>query len=236
MDARAARTVDDGRYECGVCWSVYDPALGDPVAQIQPGVPFSSLPENWRCPECDAPRERFLALASDGGSGPRAARAVRGPAAAADAVRAAYLAVDEQMRGLPIHNPRLAVDTIGFRRVAGASVGVAITPWSMMVLRLPDEPDERSNGEMVTRAFPSGEYDFTVGELVGVGRIESCSLFSPMDVFDDFAVARTAGEAAIAALFAAEPIPESEPSPASRTKPVGEPAPTRRALILGRRG
>lgn len=49
-------------YECGVCWSVYDPALGDPYAQIPPGTPFASLPVHWRCPNCEAPKERFMAL------------------------------------------------------------------------------------------------------------------------------------------------------------------------------
>ncbi len=48
------------RMECGVCWSVYDPAKGDPVWQIEPGVAFEDLPADWRCPECDAPREKFL--------------------------------------------------------------------------------------------------------------------------------------------------------------------------------
>ncbi|RBP11228.1 rubredoxin [Roseiarcus fermentans] len=52
----------DARMECGVCWRPYDPAEGDSVRQIAPGTPFSALPENWRCPTCDAPRERFLAL------------------------------------------------------------------------------------------------------------------------------------------------------------------------------
>ncbi|QGM96806.1 rubredoxin [Methylocystis parvus] len=53
----------DDRMECGVCWSVYDPAEGDPVWQIAPGTPFSQLPEEWRCPNCDAPRMRFMRLA-----------------------------------------------------------------------------------------------------------------------------------------------------------------------------
>ncbi len=46
--------------ECGVCWSVYDPAEGDPVWQMPPGTPFSALPDDWRCPNCDAPRARFM--------------------------------------------------------------------------------------------------------------------------------------------------------------------------------
>jgi rubredoxin len=53
-------TEDGDRMECGVCWSVYDPAEGDSVWQIPPGTPFAQLPDDWRCPNCDAPRERFL--------------------------------------------------------------------------------------------------------------------------------------------------------------------------------
>ncbi len=50
------------RMECGVCWTVYDPAEGDAVWQIPPGTPFSDLPQEWRCPTCDAPRVKFLRL------------------------------------------------------------------------------------------------------------------------------------------------------------------------------
>jgi rubredoxin len=52
----------DERVECGVCWRVYDPAEGDPVWQIPPGTPFAALPEEWRCPTCDAPRNRFMRI------------------------------------------------------------------------------------------------------------------------------------------------------------------------------
>jgi rubredoxin len=52
------------RMECGVCWHVYDPAAGDPVWQIAPGTAFAALPDEWRCPTCDAPQSRFLRLAS----------------------------------------------------------------------------------------------------------------------------------------------------------------------------
>lgn len=51
------------RFECGVCWHVYDPAEGDPIGQIPPGTPFAALPEQWTCPNCEAARERFLVLA-----------------------------------------------------------------------------------------------------------------------------------------------------------------------------
>ncbi len=48
------------RMECGICWTVYDPGLGDVVAQIPPGTPFAALPEHWTCPNCDAAQSKFM--------------------------------------------------------------------------------------------------------------------------------------------------------------------------------
>ena len=48
------------RFECGVCWEVYDPARGDPVWQVAPGTAFDRLPAHWSCPVCAAERDRFL--------------------------------------------------------------------------------------------------------------------------------------------------------------------------------
>ena len=52
----------EDRMECGVCWSVYDPAEGDPVWQVPVGTSFAELPADWRCPNCDAAKSRFLRL------------------------------------------------------------------------------------------------------------------------------------------------------------------------------
>jgi rubredoxin len=58
-----ATRIDDGaRLECGICWTVYDPAEGDPLAQVSPGTPFAALPEHWCCPNCEAPKAKFLVL------------------------------------------------------------------------------------------------------------------------------------------------------------------------------
>ncbi|EJW11486.1 Hydrogenase maturation factor HoxR [Rhodovulum sp. PH10] len=46
--------------ECGVCWTVYDSAEGDPARQIPPGTSFDELPDDWCCPHCDAARYRFV--------------------------------------------------------------------------------------------------------------------------------------------------------------------------------
>ena len=57
---RARATTE--RRECGICWTVYDPAEGDPVAQVPPGTPFEALPENWTCPNCEAPKHKFMVM------------------------------------------------------------------------------------------------------------------------------------------------------------------------------
>jgi rubredoxin len=51
-----------GRFECKVCWQVYDPRVGDPVWQIAPGTPFAALPHHWTCPNCSTEQSGFLAL------------------------------------------------------------------------------------------------------------------------------------------------------------------------------
>ncbi len=47
-----SRDEATGRYVCSVCGYVYDPAEHD-------GVAFEDLPEDWRCPRCRQPREKF---------------------------------------------------------------------------------------------------------------------------------------------------------------------------------
>jgi rubredoxin len=58
----AERIAAGTRLECGICWWVYDPAVGDPVWQIAPGTPFAALPAHWSCPICDAPRHKFMVV------------------------------------------------------------------------------------------------------------------------------------------------------------------------------
>ena len=41
-----------GKYVCSICGYVYDPAEND-------GVPFEDLPDDWRCPRCKQPKEKF---------------------------------------------------------------------------------------------------------------------------------------------------------------------------------
>lgn len=57
--------IPRGARECRICWYVYDPQQGDPVWQVPPGTAFSALPGHWRCPNCDASPEQFMAVGDD---------------------------------------------------------------------------------------------------------------------------------------------------------------------------
>ena len=46
------RQKSSGRYVCSVCGYVYDPAEHD-------GVAFEDLPDDWKCPRCKQPKEKF---------------------------------------------------------------------------------------------------------------------------------------------------------------------------------
>ena len=38
------------KYHCTECGYIYDPAEGDPEGNIEPGIAFGHLPEDWVCP------------------------------------------------------------------------------------------------------------------------------------------------------------------------------------------
>lgn len=46
-------------FTCGICGFVYDPEEGDPSVGIPPGTPFEDLPDDYRCPICNADKEYF---------------------------------------------------------------------------------------------------------------------------------------------------------------------------------
>jgi flavin reductase (DIM6/NTAB) family NADH-FMN oxidoreductase RutF/rubredoxin len=50
---------DLSTYTCKICGFQYDPEEGDPALGIPPGTPFEDLPEDYRCPICNAGKEYF---------------------------------------------------------------------------------------------------------------------------------------------------------------------------------
>ncbi|KAJ1697716.1 hypothetical protein LUZ63_006228 [Rhynchospora breviuscula] len=51
--------INTGIYECRSCGYRYDQAVGDPSYPIAPGLEFSKLPSDWRCPTCGAAQSFF---------------------------------------------------------------------------------------------------------------------------------------------------------------------------------
>jgi len=47
------------KYKCDVCGYIYDPKIGIPDMDIQPGVSFDDIPSDWECPLCGVGKEEF---------------------------------------------------------------------------------------------------------------------------------------------------------------------------------
>ncbi len=108
---------------------------------------------------------------------------------------------DRAMRDLPIYNDALGVEAVGFRPYNGTIVGIVVTPWFMNVVIPAGEIAQEASVPSLRARFPAGDIDFAVSEVIPVGRIASCSLFSPMFGFADMASARATAEAALAELM-----------------------------------
>lgn len=91
-----------------------------------------------------------------------------------------------RMADVPILNPALRVEAVGFRAWEGKLIGVLVTPWMINLVLLPgkDAPliplklDEKK-----VWIFPSGEYDFMGLNEPAIGTCHICSLISPVTEF-----------------------------------------------------
>ncbi|ABN77257.1 [NiFe]-hydrogenase assembly chaperone HybE [Cereibacter sphaeroides] len=231
--------------ECKICWTPYDPAMGDDFRQILPGTPFTALPEDWSCPHCGAPKNQFMVL-----SDPEA-----DAVSAAVAERVARLVADFEdvwhgkMRDVPLVNKALHVEAVGFRLHEGRPLGVLVAPWFMNLVLLPAEGEDWSTlapGEKEIIAFPSGDYEFLHNVRPMGGGYKACSLFSPMNDFSSQLQAVEVARAVMAALF--DPQNRAETDRAAEIRAAREadlaplaadPEPSRRAVItagLGQAG
>lgn len=50
------------KFQCRNCLTVYDPAYGDPLANIPPGIAFGDLPETYVCHVCDSGKKDFVSM------------------------------------------------------------------------------------------------------------------------------------------------------------------------------
>lgn len=240
----ARRISPSARMECKICWSVYDPSLGDEVRQIPPGTAFAALPEDWRCPTCDGERDQFMRLDAPEPRQPPVAPE-RAPETVGAQARAAFAEIfNAKMRDTPLVNRSLSVEAIGFRRWRDGALGVLVSPWFMNLLYAPDmaeAPRPRIGAKRVFE-FPSGAYEFVFNERAELGPYWACSLFSPMTEFQSQLQASDTARAVMPALF--DPANRSEDGDrrgeirASREAALAPAEPTpqtvsRRALLTG---
>jgi len=132
------------------------------------------------------------------------------------------------MVDVPICNSALGVASCGFRVWGGQALGIMVTPWFMNLLAV-DLPGHQSapaaNRATVKMLLPVGEVDFIAGELDDIGRVDACSLFSPVFEFENMEAAIETANEAIRAFFDAELLADP-PKPA--------PVVNRRDLLRGR--
>ena len=162
----------------------------------------------------------------------------------------------ERMAGIPLLNPALCVEAVGFEWAAQTedeagsppvAEGVLVTPWFMSLVRLPLAvlPHGNRVGGRAVRGFGNERFDFIGGHDEALGFHETCALFSPMNGFSSQVLARETALASLALLRpavapAALPTaaaPDTSPTqahPAATATPA-EPVPARRSFLLGGR-
>jgi [NiFe] hydrogenase assembly HybE family chaperone len=140
----------------------------------------------------------------------------------AAALEAAFTRIhDRQMRGLPMLNPALGVEAVGFRPWQEHWLGVLVTPWFMNLMLLPRRADQWQPLALRDKRrwrFPAGEFEFIGGRDAGVGDYQACSLFSPMLDFATHEGAQATALAVLHGLFepgAPAPAPVTAAAPAA---------------------
>ena len=102
----------------------------------------------------------------------------------AGALEAAFRAIHQrQMKDVPVLNPALGVEAVGFRAWEQHWLGILITPWFMNLLLLPRVTaawKPIAVGESRHYRFPAGVFEFIGGQDAALGDYQACSLFSPM--------------------------------------------------------
>ncbi|MFD1343859.1 [NiFe]-hydrogenase assembly chaperone HybE [Litorisediminicola beolgyonensis] len=232
--------------ECKICWTPYDPAEGDDYRQVDPGTPFTALPEDWSCPNCSAPKEQFMVLEDPGSVS--VAEAKRLDELTSRLVADFREIWHSKMRDVPMVNKLLSVEAVGWQVVDGRPLGVLISPWFLNLVQLPGEGEDWSGlraGDKEMIAFPSGEYEFIHNTREMSGGYKACSLFSPMGAFSSQKQAQEVAQAVMIALFDTEnraetdraadirAAREADLAPKEDEPPVLSEPRTRRAVITG---
>ncbi len=92
----------------------------------------------------------------------------------------------EKMQGIPIVNPAIRVEALGFQAYEGRVFGIIITPWLMNLVLLPATDEDWSGlqlGEKKWHQIGPRQYKFLANDIDGIGVCRTHSLYSPMREF-----------------------------------------------------
>ncbi|MES9993760.1 MAG: [NiFe]-hydrogenase assembly chaperone HybE [Candidatus Thiodiazotropha sp.] len=130
-------------------------------------------------------------------------------------IEAVFLDIEQQqMQGIPLLNPMLKVETVGFQEFEGRIVGTIITPWMMNLILFPAENEDWSEmklGDKQPHRFPANQYKFMVNEIEGIGRCQTHSLYSPMHEFANQEHALAAARSFMQTLMVEVEEPDQDP-------------------------
>jgi [NiFe] hydrogenase assembly HybE family chaperone len=155
-------------------------------------------------------------------------------------LEAAFVRIErDAMTGMPLINPALAVQAVGFERWRDQWLGALVTPWFINLVLVPCEAAgwvPVDVGERRFLRFAAGDFAFLGCHEPEVGDFLSCSLVSPPSGFTCQAEAVDTAQAALRLLHvvpgggAAGGAPRGTAAAADRN-----PTASRRAFVLGRR-
>lgn len=136
---------------------------------------------------------------------------------AGDGLEAAFLRIQhERMQDVPLLNPALRVEALGFAPWNGHWLGALVAPWfvNLVIVRGAVEGWKAAGeGEAVMHAFPCGTLAFLGASEPEVGDFATCALSTAMH---QFATQQSAREFAAAAVEALRRAPEPRPAPSRR--------------------
>ena len=132
-----------------------------------------------------------------------------------------------RMADVPVRNPALRVEAVGFETDDDVAGGILITPWFMNLVRLPLQRDDRAAviGRVQMQSLNGHEFEFITAHEPAIGAFEACSLFSPMAEFREQSVAVATAVEVLAQLRRRADRPGVE---------LVEPRPARRSFLFGR--
>lgn len=122
------------------------------------------------------------------------------------ALEAHFRAVEvTRMGDVPILNPALQVEAVGFQPIKAGWLGVLVSPWFMNLVWLRSVEEGVAAPDLLVLELPSGEYECQRNQALWVGEFYTCSLFSPVLQFEDQATAVLTAQHVMQTLMAAPP-------------------------------